>query len=86
MSGSSSPSVHTVARPYRKAAVSQGQKIRNPPARYPLEGGRISSGVCLMRIELREAKILPNNKDCLHFFKIITTIIIIFIIIIKKIF
>ena len=29
----------------------------------------ISSGFSPMRIELREAKILPNNKDCLQFFK-----------------
>ena len=40
-----------------------------------------------MRIELREAKILPNNKDCLKniFLIIIIRIIIIVVIILKKI-
>jgi len=37
-------------------------------AGYPAEGGRISSGFWPKSVELREAKILPNNKDCLHFF------------------
>ena len=58
-----------------------GRKIRNPPAGYPPEGGRISSGFCPMRIELREAKIFPNNKDCLQN---IFLIIIIVVIILKK--
>ena len=38
-----------------------------------------------MRVELREAKILPNNKDCLqNIFLIIIIKIIIIIVIIKK--
>ena len=40
-----------------------------------------------MSVELREAKILPNNKDCLQniFLIIIIKIIIIVVIILKKI-
>ena len=41
---------------------------RRISAGYPPEGGRISSGFWPMSNELTEAKILPNNKDCLHFF------------------
>ena len=59
---------------------------RQISAGYLPVGGRISSGFCPMRIELREAKNLPNNKDCLQniFLIIIIKIIIIEVIILKK--
>ena len=40
--------------------------IRRISTGYPPEGGRISSGFLPIRIELREAEIIPNNKDCLQ--------------------
>ena len=40
-----------------------------------------------MRIELREAKILPNNKDCLQFFlKLLLLLLLFLLLLLKKIF